>query len=345
MHGITRRRALGGGAAFFSLAFSVVLMASLFVASSAISRAQTDGDKDKVAVTKVAAQGTVNAGDTITFTITVTTQPFPIDGVVLSDVLPVGITWTVSGADAVAAGCAGVYAGGSTLTCNFGTLGDFGVAVTKTVTVSGQASTANCPIVNNTARVQAAASEEETLLANNTSSASVNVVCRATPTATPVPPSPTPTPPSARIVPTGTTCEQFRNGTASDLNAILYGVRSSGNIGNVAPGIGFYFVSLPGTGSYTITQSDNGTTLAFGVQSVQIYFAGTCTRDSAAEATISTVGASTSMTVTGAHIVRLAFDPNTVVGSAAPSPSTVTYQYTTIGAPSSTDTISLAPKP
>jgi len=357
MRSIPRHRALGGGVALFSLVLSIIMMLGLFAGNAAISIAQTDGDHDKIAIRKVANAGTVNAGDTVTFTITVTTQPFPIDGVVLTDTLPTGITgnWTVGGADAVAAGCPGIYAPGALLTCNFGTLGDFGVVVNKTVTVSGQTSVANCPILNNTAHVAVAASEEETLLANNTSTASVNVICATAtptktpvpPTATPVPPSPTPTPPSARIVPTGTTCAQFKNGTAADLNAILYGVRSGGSIGNVAPGIGFYFVALPGTGSYSINQSDTASTPAFGVQSVQIYFAGTFTLDSAAEATISTnaAGTSTSFSVSGAHIVRLAFDPNTVVGSTAPSPSTVTYTYSTAGVANSTDTIGLAPKP
>ena len=102
-----------------------------------------------------------------------------------------------------------------------------------------------------TATVEVSPSEGETLLANNTSSTSVTVLC-ATPTSTKTPtptvtktpsPSPTPTPPNARITPTGTTCAQFRDGTASDLNAIGYNLRDSGAIGNVFPGVGFYFVS------------------------------------------------------------------------------------------------------
>ena len=304
---------------------------------------------DKIAVSKVASAATVNAGQTVTFTITLTTQPFPIDGVVLTDVLPAGINgnWTVGGADAVAAGCAGNYAPGSTLTCNFGTLGDFGVIATKTVTVSGQTSAANCPIINNTAHVDVAASEGETLLANNTSTASVNVICAtATATKTPVPPTATPTktptplsPPTARIVPTGTTCQQFLNGTATDLNAIGYNLRTTGRIGNVFPGVGFYFVSLPGAGTYTISQSDNGSTPAFGVQSVQVTFTN-CDVDHSVTPSISGGGAT--VTVSGPRVVRLVFDPNTVVGTLNPAPQpTIVYTYTTSGVGNSTDTINL----
>src|SRR6187551_2217961 len=107
MSSFSRRRALGGGAAFLSLVLSVVLITGLLLANVGVSSAQTDGDHDKVSVQKQANAATLNAGDTVTFTISVTTQPFPIDGVVLTDTLPTGITgnWTVSGADAVAAGC------------------------------------------------------------------------------------------------------------------------------------------------------------------------------------------------------------------------------------------------
>jgi uncharacterized repeat protein (TIGR01451 family) len=332
MHRIPRAKASSGRTALPSLLLGIVLLLGLLGASASLSAAQT-ADTDKVSVRKVAAQDPINAGQTATFTITVTTQPFPIDGVVLTDVLPTGLTWTVSGADAVAAGCAGTYAGGSTLVCNFGNLGDFGVVVTKTVTVSGQTTVANCGVINNRAHVDAAASEGETDLSNNDSSASITVLCQATPTPTP--------PPSAKITPTGTTCQQFRDGTAADLNAILYNVRDSGSIGNVAPGIGFYFVALPGAGTYTISQSDNGNTPAFGVQSVQVYFGANCDRDHAASVS-GTSGGGATISVSGARIVRLAFDPNTVVGTANPAPQpTIVYQYTTSGVAGSTDTINL----
>src|SRR5437879_13540098 len=83
MHGTTRRRAFKGAAAFLSL----LVVAGAFAASAAISVAQTDGDHDKAAISKVRVAGTVNAGDVVTFKITITTQPLQIDGVGITDVL------------------------------------------------------------------------------------------------------------------------------------------------------------------------------------------------------------------------------------------------------------------
>jgi hypothetical protein len=144
------------------------------ILSSATTAVVVDGDHDKIAVQKVAVQTNVGEGNVAAFKITLTTQPFPIDGVVLTDVLPPGGPWTVSGPDAGPCTIGGTPL---TLTCNYGTLGDFGVVVTKTVTVSAPTSDPNCSSLTNTAHVDVAASEGETLLANNDSTASINVRC------------------------------------------------------------------------------------------------------------------------------------------------------------------------
>jgi len=153
-------------------------MLSLFVAAGV---ATADGDHDKIAVQKVALQGnrevsaaSINEGDTATFKITLTTQPWPIDGVVLTDVLPAGVTWTVSGPDAAACTIAGTP---PTLTCDYGTIGDFGIVATKTIYISGPTSNPSCGLITNTASVVVAASEGETLLANNVSTATITVNC------------------------------------------------------------------------------------------------------------------------------------------------------------------------
>ncbi|HEY3059317.1 MAG TPA: hypothetical protein VGL99_10120 [Chloroflexota bacterium] len=142
--------------------------------SATTAIALADGDHDKIAVQKVALENNLGEGNVASFRITLTTQPFPIDGVVLTDVLPPGGPWTVSGPDAGACTIGGTPL---TLTCNYGTLGDFGVVVTKTVTISGPTSDPNCGVLSNTAHVDVAASEEETLLANNDSTASISVRC------------------------------------------------------------------------------------------------------------------------------------------------------------------------
>jgi hypothetical protein len=140
---------------------------------------------DKVQVLKTADSATISAGGVAAFTITVTSAPFPVDNVVLTDILPAGITWTVSGDGSLATpNCNGVYAGGSTLTCNFGTLGDFGVVGTRVLHVTGTTSAANCPTISNTVTITT--TEPDDTLSDNTSTASITVVCpTATKTSTP----------------------------------------------------------------------------------------------------------------------------------------------------------------
>ena len=146
---------------------SAVLILSLFVASGLATA--VDGDHDKIAVVKLAAQGnkwvpdaTINEGDTATFRI------------VLTDVLPAGLTWTVSGPDSGPCVIGGTPL---TLTCNYGTLGGSGISVTKTIYLSATTSDPACAGITNTASVVVAASEGETLLANNVSTATITVSC------------------------------------------------------------------------------------------------------------------------------------------------------------------------
>lgn len=285
---------------------------------------------DKFKVQKTAVVSEINAGDLASFTIVATAIVVGLNNIVdnftLTDQLPPG-SWSVTGPNA--GSC--TIDSSNLLTCLFGGVPE---GETRTITVSLRTSNpADCNrTISNTARVTsddvAFESPDEQL--NNVSTATINVHC-----------APPPPPPGGNIVPTGTTCQQWRDGTASNLNEILYGLKD-GVINNVAPGIGFYFVRWSG-GPLTITQSDNGSTPAFGVQSVQVYTASNCER---IDRTLA-ISAGNPTTINGAapggdYIVRLAFDPNTVKGSA--NPGTVTYTYTA-GIANSTDTIVLAPKP
>jgi uncharacterized repeat protein (TIGR01451 family) len=119
-----------------------------------------------VKVLKTADSGTINAGDTASFTIVVSNiGTADATNVTLSDPLPAGVTWTDDSAD-----CS---INGGTLSCSFGTLA---VGASKTIHVSGATSPVNCGVLNNTVTV-AASNEGADKLANNTSSASITVVC------------------------------------------------------------------------------------------------------------------------------------------------------------------------
>jgi hypothetical protein len=286
---------------------------------------------NKIMIVKTAIDNDIDSGQTASFQIVVSTFGYQIDAVTVTDQLPPG-TWTLgSGGDEAACSISAT----NMLFCDFGTIFPAPAPTSRTITVNHTTTDADCPSITNTAVVHTPESAEETgsELDDNSSTATITVHC-----------APPPPPPGGNITPTGTTCQQFRDGTAADLNAILYGLKS-GVINNVAPGIGFYFVRWTSTGAaISIVQTDNGSTPAFGVQSVQVYTASDCTRVdrglSISTGTTTTIGGTTSGTE---YIARLAFDPNTVKGSA--DPGTVTYTYTTTGIANSTDTILLAPKP
>ena len=120
-----------------------------------------------VKVTKTPDGGLVNAGDPITWTIKVENiGQGTAKGVILTDPLPAGITWTTSDA-----GCS-ITAG--TLTCN---VGDLTAGASKTYTVTGTTSKSDCggPI-DNTATATAT-NEPQDKLANNSNGGSVTVQC------------------------------------------------------------------------------------------------------------------------------------------------------------------------
>ena len=287
---------------------------------------------DKLRIDKTAVKATIVSGENATFTIVATAIVVnlnnTIDNFGLTDQLSPG-TWSVGGPDAVSGGCA--IDASNLLTCNWGTVSE---GTSKTITVGRATTDADCgKTITNTANIQGSdlVFESGTDLLDNSSTATVSVTC-------------TPPPPSAKITPTGTTCEQFRDGTAADLTELLYGVRNDGTIGNVAPGIGFYFVQWNGS-PISIVQTDDGSTPPFGAKSVQVYHSSDCAKLTSGTTVV--LGTTTTISITnpvGSYIVRLAFDPTTVAGSPAPSPSTVHYQYTTNGVANSTDTVNLARK-
>jgi uncharacterized repeat protein (TIGR01451 family) len=285
-----------------------------------------------VSVKKTAAASSIQAGQVASFSIVVTSLgPSDASNVVLTDVLPSGLTWTVSGADATAAGCAGTLAGGSTLTCNFGTLA---VGATRSVTISATTTAANCGELPNTAVVSAS---NDSNSGNNSSSASMTVTCPST----------------AQFAPTQTTCQQFVAGTAAVENAIHYNLKN-GVINNVSPGVLFYYttVTAPANGTFTVTvsQTDNGSTPPLGAAQLQLFTAN-CSTYSNFSGSTNAAGTST-FTINGAtagqvFIIAVKVDPHTVVGSPTPSPATVTYTYTTsvngVAIPSSVQQATLAP--
>jgi hypothetical protein len=190
--------------------------------------------------------------------------------------------------------------------------------------------------------------------ATATSTATATATFTPTPTATATATStPTPTPTQSatpiqvsQITPTGTTCTQFKNGTADTLNSLSYKVRN-GVINQVSPGVFFYWVRVTapaGSNTFTITQTittGNFNTF-FDMASGSNVFDSDC---NSAHPTITQNGDTTTVqwnaAAAGTYFISIKYDPHTVIGSPAPNPTTVHYNFTTNLVPGSTSGIDL----
>jgi hypothetical protein len=153
----------------------------------------------------------------------------------------------------------------------------------------------------------------------------------------------------SKITPTGTTCNDFKNGQAGTLASLSYSVKN-GQINQVAPGVFFYWlkVTVPaGNNVFTVTETittGNFTrifSLANGGNNV---WNNSCNSisNTITQAANGTVSVSFNAPVAGTYFISLKYDPGSVKGAAAPAPATtVHYDITTMGVPGSTDGIDL----
>jgi hypothetical protein len=161
-------------------------------------------------------------------------------------------------------------------------------------------------------------------------------------------------PNTGKIAPTATTCQDYRDQTAADLNELFYGVKGTPpKVNSVSPGVLFYYTTVTAPSAsfdVTIAQTDNSATFpAFDVHHGQavLYNGTTC-----AKLGLGTDGGSPTIHVSGAtvgqvFIVGVKYDPTTVKGTNATGFPTVRYTFTTQvgGVPNgSSDFIDLKPK-
>ena len=153
----------------------------------------------------------------------------------------------------------------------------------------------------------------------------------------------------SQITPTGTTCNEFVNGTAADLNSLSYSVKS-GVINQVAPGVFFYWVkvtAVAGTNIFTITETTTPQVLfkkfalANGGNNVFNLSCNSLSETITQNPTTGTVTVTFTAPTAGVYIISLKYDAGSVKGVAAPSPTTVHYDFTTIGVAGSTDGLDL----
>jgi hypothetical protein len=160
--------------------------------------------------------------------------------------------------------------------------------------------------------------------------------------------------PKAQIAPTGTTAQQFANGTAPTLPAIFYS--GNGTIGqSVNPGVFFYFSYVvapnPGTLTITITEWNNSTNnewpFLIHQNQIGLYNAsGTTLIASGQDLGHGTAKITTNATSTGQEfIVCVKYNAKSIVGGPVPIPAVVQYTWTTWvnGISGPTASVKLAP--
>jgi len=134
-----------------------------------------DPARPDISVGKAAADGTIDFGETASFTIVVANLgPGTATDVVLTDTLP-GTGW-VEDPDTL---CTIAVAANDVLTCNIGSMPDSGEGSTFTVTLERPTTLADCGTLENTALVEAS-NEDPAELGNNEDSASISVICEST---------------------------------------------------------------------------------------------------------------------------------------------------------------------
>jgi len=154
----------------------------------------------------------------------------------------------------------------------------------------------------------------------------------------------------SQITPTGTTCSQFRDGTAETLLNLNYSVAGGKIKNNVTPGVFFYWVKVTvpaGNQSFTITQTitTGNFTGLFNFASGSSVFNSSCNSVSDTITQNTTTGAVTvqfNAATAGTYIIGIKYDSKSIVGLPAPSPgTTVHYNFATTGVPGSTSGLDL----
>jgi uncharacterized repeat protein (TIGR01451 family) len=273
-------------------------------------------------ILKTADKASVNAGDSIGFTVTVSnTGTGTAKGVAVSDPLPAGsgtgVTWAIDGPPASPATCTITGSKPSqVLTCTDAALA---AGASFTVHITATTSATECTSYDNTAHV--------TTTNDGSGSSEAKITCSQQ---------------VSQITPTQTTCAQFKSGTAGTLSAVNYATKVT-TISSVNPGVLFYWVkvtvSSAGKQTFNILQSTTyspttGTGL-FAKASGSFAYDGNCnTLSTTITAVVGTATGADYKVVfnaaaAGTYFIGIKYNTKTIVNSGPAATTTGTnYVYT-----------------
>ncbi|HKY27065.1 MAG TPA: hypothetical protein VJM12_03880 [Pyrinomonadaceae bacterium] len=165
--------------------------------------------------------------------------------------------------------------------------------------------------------------------------------------------NPGPCGPETQIAPTATSCQDYVNGTAADLEELLYGLKG-GVINSISPGVLFLYDTFhldAACSTVTVIQTDGPWEPQFiGVHQSQVVLYNTaCGKLNVGTVSINAFG---DVTITGVppgdYVLGIKYDPTTLKGFSPPggSPSaTFSFAVATCGTGSGSDSIDVNPKP
>jgi hypothetical protein len=159
------------------------------------------------------------------------------------------------------------------------------------------------------------------------------------------PSDPGSTAPQSQISPTGTTCSQFASGTGTNLQALRYSLKNN-RIQQVNPGVFFYWVRVPGSGTYTITQTvlANTVTKPFAIANGSFAYGSDCAKQSAKPAQDDIGTVTLSVTGSGTSYIGIKYNAQSLVGQPTPDPVTMHYEFATAGIAGSIETLDVQRK-
>ena len=158
----------------------------------------------------------------------------------------------------------------------------------------------------------------------------------------------------SQLTPQSVNCGKFTSSDYPTLNSIVYAASTQGLVNATSPGVFQYWVKVTaakGTNTFVINQkitSGNFKTLFTNdVSGSNVYDTSckgqtpTITQTNANNTISNTLTVKWTAPKAGTYYIVLAFQTSNVQGKPAPSPSTVTYQYSTTGVAGSTSNLTM----